>query len=86
MKPATIGDALLPGAGLVLDGRPAWGLPLLVPAILIQQPATRSLTFLTVGAFIRFIYFLRHCIVDYKRLWDVVIFHRVRLRTDSIAE
>ena len=34
MKPATVADALLPGAGLVLDGRPAWGLPLLVPAVL----------------------------------------------------
>lgn len=35
MKPAAIADALLPGSGLVIDGRPAWGVPLLVPAVLI---------------------------------------------------
>ena len=35
MKPAAIADALLPGCGLVLDGRPAWGVPVLVPAVLI---------------------------------------------------
>lgn len=35
MKPAAIADALLPGSGLVVDGRPAWGIPLLVPAVLI---------------------------------------------------
>lgn len=34
MKPAAIADALLPGSGLVLDGRPAWGVPLLIPAVL----------------------------------------------------
>lgn len=35
MKPAAIADALLPGSGLVIDGRPAWGVPLLIPAVLI---------------------------------------------------
>jgi len=35
VKPSAIADALLPGSGLVIDGRPAWGAPLLVPAVLI---------------------------------------------------
>ncbi len=35
MKPVAIADALLPGSGLVIDGRPAWGVPLLIPAVLI---------------------------------------------------
>ncbi len=34
MKPAAVADALLPGSGLLVDGRPAWGLALLVPAVL----------------------------------------------------
>lgn len=35
MKPAAVADGLLPGSGLVLDGRLGWGVPLLVPAVLI---------------------------------------------------
>lgn len=35
MKPTTIADALLPGTGLIVDGRLAWGIPLLVPAVLL---------------------------------------------------
>ncbi len=34
MKPAAVADALLPGSGLLVDGRPTWGLALLIPAIL----------------------------------------------------
>lgn len=35
MKPTAVADALLPGSGLIVDGRPVWGIPLLVPAVLL---------------------------------------------------
>lgn len=35
MKPTAVADGLLPGSGLIVDGRTAWGAPLLAPAILI---------------------------------------------------
>ncbi len=35
MNSSAIADALLPGSGLVVDGRPAAGITLLVPAVLI---------------------------------------------------
>lgn len=35
MKRFAAADLLLPGAGLVVDGRLAWGVPLLVPAVLL---------------------------------------------------
>jgi len=43
VKPATVADAALPGAGLVLDGRLAWGLPLLFPAVIILAAALPAL-------------------------------------------
>jgi hypothetical protein len=43
VKPVAIADALLPGSGLVIDGRPAWGVPLLVPAVLILAALTLAL-------------------------------------------
>ncbi len=43
MKPAAIADALLPGSGLVIDGRSAWGVPLLIPAVLILSALVLAL-------------------------------------------
>ncbi len=45
MKPVAIADALLPGSGLVIDGRPAWGVPLLIPAVLILSALSLALLF-----------------------------------------
>ncbi len=44
MKPVAIADALLPGSGLIIDSRSAWGLPLLVPAILLLSALLLALT------------------------------------------
>jgi len=35
VKPVALADLLLPGSGLIVDGRWAWGAPLLAPAILL---------------------------------------------------
>jgi hypothetical protein len=48
MRPATVADTLLPGSGLVVDGRLAPGAALLVPAVLLLCALLLSLTF---GAF-----------------------------------
>jgi hypothetical protein len=44
VKPVTVADALLPGSGLIVDGRLAWGAPLLAPAILLLSALLLSLT------------------------------------------
>ncbi|MBN8527524.1 MAG: hypothetical protein J0M02_19495, partial [Planctomycetes bacterium] len=49
MKPTAIADGLLPGSGLIVDGRIAWGAALLAPAILLLSALAISL--LLGGAF-----------------------------------
>jgi len=45
VKSNTIADAVLPGAGLVVDGHPARGLPLLVPAVVVLSAIIFALVF-----------------------------------------
>lgn len=49
MKPTAIADGLLPGSGLIVDGRTAWGAALLAPAILLLSALAISV--LLGGAF-----------------------------------